>query len=240
MINDASLVATNVTIKLSSTSSNLKTKLINDLPQEVKMTSKDNYTHSLTCIETSNEMYYYGLTVKSSMLIKNEDISFEPICRSYHKLSESLSSLNLKNLVALDVGSSPGGWTEYLLSQNVEKVISVDPGNMSEKLDEKRYTHLKMKFEESLPQIKSALGENKIDILVCDANVNPHQTFVFLKTALQLLNEECIINLTLKLTNGKENLEEFKEEVRGLGFEDLEICWLFSNGRKERNLLIKR
>ena len=59
------------------------------------------------------------------------------VSRSAYKLKEFLSelNLNLKDKVALDIGSSTGGFTQILLENGVKEVSSVDVG--SNQLDKK-------------------------------------------------------------------------------------------------------
>ena len=55
------------------------------------------------------------------------------VCRAAHKLLDALQLLQRRHcsidtrLSALDVGSSPGGWTEALLEYGCAKVVAIDP-----------------------------------------------------------------------------------------------------------------
>ena len=72
---------------------------------------------------------------KSSFKIENADeVTVEEykkyVSRAAHKLEEFLSELDIDvtNRVALDIGSSTGGFTQVLLQRNVREVSAVDVG----------------------------------------------------------------------------------------------------------------
>eukprot|EP00924_Labyrinthula_sp_SR-Ha-C_P008132 snap_masked-scaffold_11-processed-gene-4.14-mRNA-1 protein AED:0.42 eAED:0.49 QI:0/-1/0/1/-1/1/1/0/411 len=119
-------------------------------------------------------------------------------CRARLKLEEALERLSLLNylkqqkknrvesvLVAVDIGSSPGGWTYCLsdIGSLCDLVISVDPGKLSfcnnGKLPENvfHFAHLiqdfKLKdFKDSLSHLKSKRSQGSIQLLICsDMNV---------------------------------------------------------------------
>ena len=54
------------------------------------------------------------------------------VSRAAYKLKhflEELPNLNIENKIALDIGSSTGGFTQILLNQNVKSVTCVDVGS---------------------------------------------------------------------------------------------------------------
>ncbi|GMH78807.1 hypothetical protein TrST_g8146 [Triparma strigata] len=238
LLADPKLSDPEVTLKLAKTSPELKKSLINDLPPSVKMSpDSSSCTHTLECVSTSSSppKFYYSLTPNPSPLLLPPPPSPPPICRSYYKLSESLSSYNLLHKKCIDIGSSPGGWTSYLLERGVDNIICVDPGVMEIKDD--RLVHMKCKFEDALLDISSL----KFDVLVCDANVFPEVAVGFLEKTIGIMEEECLVNVTLKLTNGRWEGEEVIERIKVMGgFDEVKVEWLFANGRKERNMLLRR
>ena len=120
------------------------------------------------------------------------------VSRGGIKLAHALNifKLSVKGLIALDVGSSTGGFTDVLLQNGAEKVFAVDVGygQLHEKLldnpkvvsiERKNARYLK---RNDIPQL--------IDILVCDAS------FISLKKILpepiKLCSKNAIIIALIK------------------------------------------
>jgi len=92
------------------------------------------------------------------------------VSRAAYKLKhflEELPSLKLKNKIALDIGSSTGGFTQILLNQNVRSVTCVDVG--SNQLHEKIKNDERISFFENT-DIRDYQNESGFEIVTCDVS----------------------------------------------------------------------
>ena len=142
--------------------------------------------------------------------------------------------------MALDIGSSPGGWTKYLLDIGAKQVVSVDPGEL--KLDpetmESVIYHSKT--------IEKCIADGDLDglvfdLIVCDANMDPEMAVEMIHSLSSKLKEYGLIIFTLKMPDRKKVKMaakiEYCREVMGQSFERIEMRHLFANKGKERTLI---
>lgn len=144
------------------------------------------------------------------LIIKN--FSKEYVSRGAYKLLEAFEKFNLSvdNLVALDIGSSTGGFTEVLLQKNAKLVYALDVG--TNQLDYKlRNDSRVISLEKTnLKTINKNLFENEIEFVCCDVS------FISLKHVFKVLNflkEKVKIVLLIK-----PQFEASKDQVSPGGF----------------------
>lgn len=92
------------------------------------------------------------------------------VSRAAYKLKhflEELPSLRLEDKIALDIGSSTGGFTQILLNQNVKSVTCVDVG--SNQLHEKIKSDKRISFFENT-DIRDYQNEKGFEIVTCDVS----------------------------------------------------------------------
>ena len=110
------------------------------------------------------------------------------------KLQEAVTTaapnFDFASAVAVDAGSAPGGWTQYLLERGCARVYSVDPGELALRSDGDGgggglpavVRHLKQTIQEALPKIAAelaadaasgALPSRQLDVFVSD--LVPHR-----------------------------------------------------------------
>ena len=91
------------------------------------------------------------------------------VSRAAYKLKYFLDEIkiDLKDKVALDVGSSTGGFTQILLENSVEKVVCVDVG--SNQLHERIKNDKRIEFFENC-DIRNFKSKICFDILTCDVS----------------------------------------------------------------------
>lgn len=92
------------------------------------------------------------------------------VSRAAYKLKhflEELPNLNIENKIALDIGSSTGGFTQILLNQNVKSVTCVDVG--SNQLHEKIKSDNRISFFENT-DIRDYKTEDGFEIVTCDVS----------------------------------------------------------------------
>jgi len=113
-------------------------------------------------------------------------------CRAYFKMSEvvesvlpsvgwSLGDLSSGDALAVDVGASPGGWSQCLAELGFAKVVAIDPGELRrEVLEDQRIHHLQCLVED--PQVGRILSRliqdpiypfKGVSLIVCDVNFAP-------------------------------------------------------------------
>lgn len=142
----------------------------------------DNYLVEKKIIESRNKaqtVIKNGLVSVNASIIKkssykldeNDEVSVSEhkqyVSRSAHKLDEFLNEIDLdvKARVALDIGSSTGGFTQVLLERNVKEVSAVDVGrdqlHKSLKNDSRVYS-----FESC--DIRDFESDKEFDLVVSD------------------------------------------------------------------------
>lgn len=92
------------------------------------------------------------------------------VSRAAYKLKyflEEIPMLNLKNKLALDIGSSTGGFTQILLNNNIKKVTCVDVG--SNQLHEKIKADNRISFFENT-DIRVFQSDEAFEIVTCDVS----------------------------------------------------------------------
>lgn len=99
------------------------------------------------------------------------------VSRAAYKLKYFLDEINLdiKNLDALDIGSSTGGFTQILLENDVKSVTCVDVG--SNQLHEKLRDNSKIEFFENC-DIRDFHSSKIFEIVTCDVSfISLHNIF---------------------------------------------------------------
>lgn len=191
-----------------------------------------------------------------------------PVCRAYYKIQEIVEYYfplwGWKDLlptqgVVVDVGASPGGWTQYLASMT-KRVIAIDPGNLRPEVSElANVQHIAGLVESSEAQLalKAACDEGKgtyerggISVCVCDINVDVSLTAEILVKWVVPHMSNCLVGakyspfliMTLKLMkSSKQKHIDFArdEAIRILSpyCEDFKVVHLNANSSNERTIV---
>ena len=170
---------------------------------------------------------------KSSYKVESEDRvevagHKEYVSRSAHKLKGFLDELSMdaKGLVALDIGSSTGGFTQILLEYGAKEVSAVDVGTrqLHEILrnDERVYS-----YENT--DIRDFISEKVFDLVVSDV------AFISLLNILDavdtLANEKIILLFKPQFEVGR----EVKRDKHGVVLDDKAIANAMNNFEKKCN-----
>jgi 23S rRNA (cytidine2498-2'-O)-methyltransferase len=157
----------------------------------------------------------------------------EAINRAYYKVAEAIqwSQLPLrKNDLCIDLGSSPGGATQYLVERGA-KVFAVDPAEMDEEITaHPNVMHVQMRSKD-LPK-KDVAGARW---LFADLNVAPNYT---LDTVEEIVTNQHVslrgLILTLKLSKWElaDHLGEYRDRVKAWGFDVVKTRQLAFNRRE--------
>ncbi|QKF72631.1 16S/23S rRNA (cytidine-2'-O)-methyltransferase [Aliarcobacter faecis] len=123
----------------------------------------------------SNKVKIDGKIISKASFIVEEDMNIELleedfyVSRAAYKLKFFLDEIkiDLNNFIALDIGSSTGGFTQILLENEIKKVICVDVG--SNQLHERIKHNSKIEFFENC-DIRDFKSEICFDIITCDVS----------------------------------------------------------------------
>ena len=90
----------------------------------------------------------------------------------------------------MDVGASPGGWTQKLAHMGYKQVLAVDPGHLDETATQGGDCVIHLPFVVQAGEVRQAILEaRKLDLrlrmLVCDVNFEPQE-------AARVLAEHCL------------------------------------------------
>eukprot|EP00043_Microstomoeca_roanoka_P010749 m.101919 g.101919 ORF g.101919 m.101919 type:complete len:412 (+) comp14993_c0_seq1:300-1535(+) len=180
----------------------------------------------------------------------------KPVSRAYDKLKEAL--LRLKVNVSrwqkvVDVGASPGGWSQFLAESDVCRVIAVDPGKLTiphtiwtpaaptAEYPTGTVIHIPSRVELRLEDI-AALGP--YDAYVCDMNVEMSATMTCLQAILPSLLPGAPVVVTIKHAPRSRHVlsavHRAKDCLRDLGLADVAHVHLFANKHQEFTLTARK
>lgn len=218
-------------------------------------THPKQFTHELYVVmqPSVSPYFHFGVALASEkskaldQLDTAETPSFasEAPCRAYFKMEEALRHVTKfrPGDRVLDVGASPGGWTECLLN-NGAHVVAVDPGELTIDLTDKPVVHLQMLLEDAKPHLER-MGLQSFAMCVCDINVRVQHMAVLMASIAHLLRPEAHVVFTLKL--GKRPTKQviqqsFEAVCEALDpfFRDFRLLWLHANTQNERTLVAVR
>ena len=162
------------------------------------------------------------------------------VSRGGYKLDHAIScfNLNCKNIVALDIGSSTGGFTDVLLKRGAKKVYSVDVGYGQLDWKIRNNKNVFVYEKTNARYLDNTIIKDKLDAIVCDVSfislkkVLP-ASIMFLKESgwiIGLIKPQFEIGRNHVGKGGVVRNEEHHKQV----VEDIK-CWL----KEEKNLLIK-
>lgn len=100
------------------------------------------------------------------------------VLRDKYKEEEKREILEINNKTALDIGSSTGGFTDYLLQNGIKEVVAVDVGQYQFNKELLRENKARVKLFENtdirntynLEYFKNIKAEGGFDIIVCDVS----------------------------------------------------------------------
>lgn len=159
--------------------------------------------------------------------------------RAYYKIAEAYEAFDLPmdfEEKVLELGSSPGGATQFLLDQEL-KVFGVDPAEMDKTiLSRRNFKHIKKPFE----TLNADNFQEDIDWIISDVNLPPSVVIKEVERFLTFLEPRGLV-LTLKLNQDRylRMLKPVMESFRQKGFTQVELKYLPSH-RQEIALIALR
>lgn len=98
----------------------------------------------------------------------------------------------------IDLGAAPGAWSE-LLAQRAERVVAVDPAQLSENCAAlPNVHHVRKASQDAVADVRQALGGGEADIIVCDMIQPPHFCADCIRPLLPLLRAGGHVVMTCK------------------------------------------
>jgi hypothetical protein len=173
---------------------------------------------------------------------------------------------NISQLVAVDCGAAPGGWTQFLVDDlKCDLVYAIDPAPLSKTVSDSNHAqkirHMAVKVDQALGILAKELGHGSstsspVSIWVCDVNARD-KSFVVdaLLQAVKcgVVGQGTMFVLTMKCAHGHSaktfdllvqqqvnRLKEWDKDVIGdhtCRFEGIQILHLFSNRTRERTVM---
>ena len=186
----------------------------------------------------------------------DEDDAGKEVCRAYFKLKEVMDNyrrdekhitMDFKGMDAFDCGSSPGGWTKYLLAtEKCNTCFSCDPGALDDSVKAMKGTrYLQMRGKDAIDLLqKEGKTVNLWVSDMCLADPKHQIDHLVLAKEKGILNDNSFFVLTLKFNTGhskdtfdlfaREDLKRLKEKMK---VENVQTYHLFSNRKGERTLI---
>ncbi|BAC43941.1 TlyA family RNA methyltransferase [Malacoplasma penetrans] len=141
----------------------------------------ENYARSRGVAQdliTNSKVVINGQIISKSNTLVNEldkvEILEEEkyVSRAAYKLKAAIEHFNidLNNKIAIDIGSSTGGFTQVLLENNVKKVYSIDVGTNQLNEQLKKNNKVISLEQTNFREIESSLIKDKIDFITIDVS----------------------------------------------------------------------
>ena len=221
-------------------------------------------SHVLSVV-LSAEVYYVGIAPREDFLVSwvpppgavggahaEASGGEEGVCKAYYKLCEALQEAAAQGRAppqgqfrAVDIGASPGGWTQCLLEHGAAHVIAIDPGDVSVEPGA-----LMAKVEHVRAKVQDCVGDlcergQQQDVVVCDMNCSPHECVELLLQLRPLLRSGALAVITFKKfsESGKCTRETYRsDQERALELlaavaSDVSVVHLFANTLEERTVI---
>jgi predicted rRNA methylase YqxC with S4 and FtsJ domains len=141
----------------------------------------------------------------------------------------------------MDIGASPGGWTQCLLEMGAGHVVSIDPGDV--KVEPASLMscveHIRAKVQDCIGELEGR-GE-QLDMAVCDMNCSPQEAANVLLSARQILKAGALVVITFKKFSqtGKCTGESYRAALDLLRpyCSRMQVEHLFANTLEERSVI---
>ena len=216
-----------------------------------------NFTHAVTVVEVSvNEKKYLAWAVTEAKDIyvkpKNRWVD-EKTSRAYYKLFEALMRfkvpINKDKTKAIDVGASPGGWTQCLVEKGM-RVWAVDPAPLTLS-DELMKDVVWLKGLSTAPHVLDALrAAAPFDCIVCDMNQFPDELARCFDDLIPFLGSGGMMIITIKLTHLRPEQRYIRRYSKGANrlvkyilehhpVELVGLKWLLQN-KNERTVVFRK
>lgn len=212
-----------------------------EIPSELKLVSektifKKGESVTLIIMVGEDEFWVGSYTLRPDQLQTPGEVSSilekETPSRAYYKLAEAFEAFDLpfdNQEVVLELGSAPGGASQFLLEQDM-RVLGVDPAEMDPKIAKNfHFKHVKKAFE--------TLSENDfksdVDWIISDINLPPTVVLKEVFRLMTFLSPRGLV-LTLKMNEVKhlEVIATVRDLFRKQGFQRVELKYLPSHKKE--------
>ncbi|BBN14720.1 hypothetical protein MPTK1_6g13900 [Marchantia polymorpha subsp. ruderalis] len=203
-----------------------------------------NFSQSLYALEVDGK-YRYGLSSGADMYLApcdREDLAKDYIARAALKLEEVTQVCGFKlnkDMIAMDLGASPGAWTQFL-SKHIQRVVAVDPAELNGQVLQQNVTHIRKLAQDATEELVAWSEGKGYDLLVCDVNRHPVEAAKLVSPLLPYLKEGGLLVLTLKFHGRGRDKEQKVDEIKGIFRKVLiktDCIWLLANSIYERTFV---
>ena len=184
--------------------------------------------HQVDFIRTGKDEVFVGQRLidqwNSPFMRRFQAERTELISRAYYKIADSFLMFKTPdNLKVLELGSVPGGISQYLLERG-HRVTAVDPGQMHESI----LANKKFKFINKPVQEYNPYPSERFDILVSDMNLNPKMV---LKQSARLLHtlssvREAFITIKTSKPEMVKDITGYRQMMKDIGFSEIHFLQL--------------
>ncbi len=183
---------------------------------------------------------FFGLSGRGRYFARS-GIMEDRLSRAYYKIAEAFERFDMhisKESKVLDIGSAPGGWSQYL-SGRAGLCVAVDPAKME--IERANIEHIEKTFQDGIKEIESRAPYG---LAVCDANIDPRQVAEFIAGTPGLISDggAALITLKLKYKSGK-SVQRVIDETCGImskSFNSIIVKRLLSNTLMEATLYARK
>ena len=184
--------------------------------------------------------YFFGLSSRGRYFVRS-GIMESQLSRAYYKIAEAFERFDMhidNESRVLDIGSAPGGWSQYI-SDRTGLCVAVDPAKME--IERANIEHIEKTFQDGIKEIESRAP---YDLAVCDANIDPRQVAGFVAGTPGLISDvgAALITLKLKYKSGK-SVQRVIDETCGImskSFNSITVKRLLSNTLMEATLYARK
>ena len=209
----------------------------------------EHYTHHFCVCLLENKISWD--LVPREVVLFNDKSRESVVCRAYYKIQEIFQNyldIDTRNFIIVDVGASPGGWSQFFSTfKFFGEYYAVDPAEIIVPMSKNMF-HLRMRSENAV----QFLQNKKIDMLLCDMNLNIVNSMSALSPLFCLLKSGAFLIFTIKYVGWSKKSEQMDKQIEnlqrilstpsqdGTTFENIRILWLLSNTARERTVVCQK
>jgi 23S rRNA U2552 (ribose-2'-O)-methylase RlmE/FtsJ len=200
--------------------------------------SPTSFSHCAFIAEIDSNLLLIGVDTRYFSFRVPEDCHI-PVSKAYFKLLDAFERTEVGNQFlneigpkswCVDLGASPGGWTEYLSSKRA-LVISVDPGSLNDSLSSRiNVVHVRMTAEDALNECKRLIQEsdfNRPGFLCSDMNVSSSKVLNLIEMYSFWIPSGTRLILTIKFHRIRD-AESHRSEELAKALETLSKHWIIN------------
>lgn len=161
------------------------------------------------------------ITGSESVIVSKESLDTPVGYLKLKQIDDSIGNVVTSTTLALDIGSSAGGFLRYLAECGATAIgveVSEEFSQSLEKLVND-YPNVSVLFDDAFTMDPMIVGENeKVDLLLVDVTTEPQGTLMLVKRFSVLLKKEGWLIASFKSKTTSTAISNMRDSVSGLGF----------------------